>query len=79
MLHEAGHGPFVLPRRVGVLELHVLLQRAIVPFGITRATRGKKCHDRGIVSFAHGSVTRRHSPRNRYVARTLERRGFATL
>jgi hypothetical protein len=24
-------------------------------------------------------VTRRHSPRNRYVARTLERRGFATL
>lgn len=37
-------------------------------------------HDaRGIVLFAHGSGSSRHSPRNQYVARTLERRLLATL
>ena len=34
---------------------------------------------RGIVLFAHGSGSSRHSPRNRLVARTLEQRGLATL
>ncbi len=34
---------------------------------------------RGIVLFAHGSGSSRLSPRNRYVADALERRGFATL
>jgi len=34
---------------------------------------------RGLVVFAHGSGSSRHSPRNRYVARTLEERGMATL
>lgn len=34
---------------------------------------------RGIVLFAHGSGSSRHSPRNRYVAAELERRGLATL
>jgi putative phosphoribosyl transferase len=33
----------------------------------------------GIVLFAHGSGSSRHSPRNQYVARALERRGLATL
>lgn len=33
----------------------------------------------GIVLFAHGSGSSRHSSRNRYVARTLERRNLATL
>jgi putative phosphoribosyl transferase len=33
----------------------------------------------GIVLFAHGSGSSRHSPRNRFVARTLEGRGLATL
>jgi dienelactone hydrolase len=33
----------------------------------------------GIVLFAHGSGSSRHSPRNQYVARTLERRHLATL
>jgi putative phosphoribosyl transferase len=33
----------------------------------------------GLVLFAHGSGSSRHSPRNRYVARTLERCGLATL
>jgi len=33
----------------------------------------------GLVVFAHGSGSSRHSSRNRFVARTLERRGLATL
>lgn len=34
---------------------------------------------RGLVLFAHGSGSSRHSVRNRHVARSLERRGLATL
>jgi putative phosphoribosyl transferase len=34
---------------------------------------------RGVVLFAHGSGSSRHSPRNRSVARALNDRGFATL
>ncbi|HEX8732384.1 MAG TPA: dienelactone hydrolase family protein [Ktedonobacterales bacterium] len=33
----------------------------------------------GIVLFAHGSGSSRHSPRNRYVAQTLQQGGAATL
>ncbi len=33
----------------------------------------------GLVVFAHGSGSSRHSPRNRYVARTLQARGLATV
>ncbi len=34
---------------------------------------------RGIVLFAHGSGSSRHSPRNRYVAEELQRNGLGTL
>ena len=34
---------------------------------------------RGVVLFAHGSGSSRHSPRNRYVAGVLQSRGIATL
>lgn len=34
---------------------------------------------RGVVVFAHGSGSSRHSPRNRYVAEVLNAVGFATL
>lgn len=34
---------------------------------------------RGLVVFAHGSGSSRHSPRNQHVARSLERHGLATL
>lgn len=34
---------------------------------------------RGVVIFAHGSGSSRHSPRNRLVARALVERGFGTL
>src|SRR5271163_3614997 len=33
----------------------------------------------GIVLFAHGSGSSRHSPRNRYVAEVLQRAGLATF
>ncbi|MGH2523906.1 MAG: dienelactone hydrolase family protein, partial [Anaerolineales bacterium] len=35
--------------------------------------------DRGVVLFAHGSGSSRHSPRNRYVAEMLQQGGLATL
>ena len=34
---------------------------------------------RGVVLFAHGSGSSRHSPRNQFVARVLHEAGFATL
>src|ERR671933_94129 len=33
----------------------------------------------GVVIFAHGSGSGRHSPRNRYVAQVLQNEGIATL
>jgi putative phosphoribosyl transferase len=36
-------------------------------------------HPSGIVLFAHGSGSSRHSPRNRFVAETLRTHGIATL
>lgn len=40
---------------------------------------GVPAEPHGIVLFAHGSGSSRHSPRNQYVARALERRDLATL
>jgi putative phosphoribosyl transferase len=34
---------------------------------------------KGIVLFAHGSGSSRHSPRNKYVAQVLQNAGIATL
>src|SRR5918911_5457832 len=34
---------------------------------------------KGVVIFAHGSGSSRHSPRNRYVAQVLQNEGIATL
>jgi dienelactone hydrolase len=42
-------------------------------------TLGIPEHARGLVLFAHGSGSSRHSPRNRRVADTLQRAGVATL
>ena len=36
-------------------------------------------HPYGIILFAHGSGSSRHSPRNQFVASALQQRGFATL
>ena len=40
---------------------------------------GMPAEPRGLVLFAHGSGSSRHSPRNQYVARALERRHLPTL
>jgi dienelactone hydrolase len=50
---------------VGTAELH--------------ADVGVRDRARGVVVFAHGSGSGRHSPRNRYVADELQRAGFATV
>jgi dienelactone hydrolase len=52
-----------------------------VPIGDRRLSGdlGLPADARGIVLFAHGSGSSRHSPRNQFVARALERRGLATL
>ncbi len=42
-------------------------------------TLGLPKEAQGIVLFAHGSGSSRHSPRNQFVARVLESRGIATL
>ncbi len=36
-------------------------------------------HPKGVVVFAHGSGSSRHSPRNRFVAEVLNNAGFATV
>jgi putative phosphoribosyl transferase len=43
------------------------------------ATVGVPDDERGVVVFAHGSGSGRHSPRNRYVAEVLNDAGFATV
>ena len=40
---------------------------------------GTPSQPHGVVLFAHGSGSSRHSPRNQFVARALEGRGFTTL
>lgn len=42
-------------------------------------TLGLPEHAAGIVLFAHGSGSSRHSPRNRYVAQVLQSKGIGTL
>lgn len=50
----------------------------IPPLGLA-ADLGLPARASGIVIFAHGSGSSRHSPRNRYVADVLQQGGFATL
>ena len=40
---------------------------------------GSPLEPHGLILFAHGSGSSRHSPRNQYVAGVLEQEGFATL
>jgi len=40
---------------------------------------GRPRQSQGVVLFAHGSGSSRHSPRNRFVAQVLREAGFATL
>ncbi|MEV7375953.1 alpha/beta family hydrolase [Streptomyces sp. NPDC090301] len=67
---RAAHGPVVQDAdvRIPVAGGVVLAGRLAVPEGAT-----------GIVLFAHGSGSSRHSPRNRAVAGALNRAGLGTL
>lgn len=57
--------------------------QGLVSIGLSKVTLegnlGLPAHPRGIVLFAHGSGSSRHSPRNRFVAETLQSNGIATL
>jgi putative phosphoribosyl transferase len=80
LLHRAAHEKPAVPVTAGVdppprdreVEIPVaavrLNGRLTVPDGAA-----------GVVVFAHGSGSGRHSPRNRYVAAVLQRAGLATL
>ncbi len=46
---------------------------------VLRGTLGVPEGARGVVLFAHGSGSSRHSPRNQFVARQLREAGLATL
>lgn len=53
---------------------------AIGAGGVTlQATFTRPDNARGVVAFAHGSGSGRHSPRNRYVAQVLNQAGLATV
>lgn len=61
---------------------HISYERP-VSIGLVKATLegdlSLPSHPCGIVLFAHGSGSSRRSPRNRYVAKTLQSQGIATL
>ena len=55
-------------------EVHIPADRAILGGNLTVVDQSN-----GLVLFAHGSGSSRHSPRNQFVARTLNEAGLATL
>ena len=59
---------------VGSHEVSIPVQQAVLS-GILRVAESST----GLVVFAHGSGSSRHSPRNRYVAEVLQKAGFGTL
>lgn len=60
---------------------HVEQQLVSIPAGLVwlEGNLSVPSGARGVVLFAHGSGSSRHSPRNRYVAEQLQRTGLATL
>src|SRR6266545_355943 len=63
-------------RTIGAAEYEVRVSAGPVTL---EGTVGVPVGARGVILFAHGSGSGRHSPRNRYVARQLQNEGFATL
>jgi putative phosphoribosyl transferase len=55
-------------------EVRISAERATLDGNLTTVD-----HANGLVLFAHGSGSSRHSPRNRFVAQTLNKAGLATL
>jgi pimeloyl-ACP methyl ester carboxylesterase len=58
---------------------HEQLVRVTTPDALLEANLSVPPDANGLVLFAHGSGSSRHSPRNRYVARQLQHAGLATL
>jgi len=69
MNSEHGHAQQTVERAVHVSGGPVMLEGNL----------GLPAEPSGVVLFAHGSGSSRHSPRNRYVAATLRTAGLATL
>jgi putative phosphoribosyl transferase len=63
------------PAQVEEREVHITAEEGTVLDGDLTLPRAA----RGLVLFAHGSGSSRHSPRNRAVARALQQAGLATL
>src|SRR5262245_42117218 len=55
-------------------EVHISAGRALLSGNLTIPDNSE-----ALVVFAHGSGSSRHSPRNQFVARTLNRAGLGTL
>jgi putative phosphoribosyl transferase len=55
-------------------EVRIPAERATLDGNLTTVD-----HANGLVLFAHGSGSSRHSPRNQFVAQTLNKAGLATL
>lgn len=64
------------PADAGIRELEVRIPDRGVEFAATMAVPADPA---GFVVFAHGSGSSRHSPRNRFVAETLQQAGLGTL
>ncbi len=74
LFNKASPGPTAHIREQSVHRRKV----AIPPLGLP-GDLAVPSNPRGIVLFAHGSGSSRHSPRNIYVAEKLNAKGFATL
>jgi putative phosphoribosyl transferase len=61
------------------LPVGIPADRVTLAGDLTIPQPGSRGAARGVILFAHGSGSSRHSPRNRYVARVLQDAGFATL
>jgi dienelactone hydrolase len=61
-----------------IIEHEHTIQIAVGPIQL-EGSLGMPPQARGLVLFAHGSGSSRHSPRNRFVAYALREAGFATL
>jgi putative phosphoribosyl transferase len=69
-------GNAATPRALTARETSVIVPAGSVTLGGTLAVPDNA---KGIILFAHGSGSSRHSPRNRYVAEELRFAGFGTL
>lgn len=66
--------PIERKQQTRIREVHVPIERLMLEGSLSMPEQAK-----GIVIFAHGSGSSRHSPRNRFVAGVLQNAGFATL